>query len=117
MLVVDDDQVTRSAYASILKSIELRVETASSGEAAIEKAQALAPALILLDLNMPGMDGLDVVRSLRSNLQTRPIPVIMISAHDDRDDQREAFSAGVTAFLVKPVMASALVREVRQTLG
>jgi CheY-like chemotaxis protein len=105
VLLVDDDpiarRITRRALSASTKSITLH-EVSDSAQA-LGQAIALQPDLILLDLMMPGVDGLEVCRQLRATEQTRDIPVIMMTAYFDPGTKVQAFGFGADAFLARPV--------------
>ncbi len=102
ILLVDDDESTREAMRFLLENAGYRVEFAGDGERAITLAQHLRPELILLDVMMPGMDGLQTTRILKSQKQLRHIPVIALTARAMQEDREMAIEAGCDDFLTKP---------------
>ncbi|MEL6858418.1 MAG: PleD family two-component system response regulator [Pseudomonadota bacterium] len=108
ILVVDDIETNRRLMHAKLESRYYSVFLAASGEAAIESAIRHQPDIILLDVMMPGMDGYEVCRRLKSNLSTRHIPIVMQTALTDRDDRLRGLEAGADDFLSKPVEDFAL---------
>ncbi|KAA3655996.1 MAG: PAS domain S-box protein [Calditrichaeota bacterium] len=102
ILLVDDDESTREAMRFLLENAGYQVEFASDGEKAITLAQRLRPDLILLDVMMPGMDGLQTTRVLKSQKQLRDIPVIALTARAMQEDRENAMDAGCDDFLSKP---------------
>ncbi|MBP9089226.1 MAG: hybrid sensor histidine kinase/response regulator [Kofleriaceae bacterium] len=116
ILVVDDDRINRSLFEVMLQAEDFAVELAASGEAALLAVAAHAPDLILLDVLMPGMDGYQVASELKRNPLTRHIPLIMITALDDRDARMMGFAAGAENFLTKPVDRAELCVRVRNML-
>ena len=84
VLVVDDDPVVRKLTRDILTKVADGVHMVSCGEDAVRIAPQLDPDLILLDVNMPGIDGFEVCAQLRANPQTREVPIIMVTALNDR---------------------------------
>jgi CheY-like chemotaxis protein len=105
--VIDDDPDTLDLLGRALVGAGFRVVTASGGEEALELARTLAPSAITLDVIMPGMDGWAVLRELKTDPQTRDIPVIMVTMTDDRD---LGYALGATEFLTKPIQRDQLVR-------
>ena len=101
ILVVDDQNTARRVMERML-STEFTVITAGSGESAIEIAKAKLPDLILLDLVMPGMTGIEVCQKLQSDPLTRKIPVIFITSMDDRHNEETGFKVGAVDYISKP---------------
>jgi CheY-like chemotaxis protein len=101
ILVVDDSPEIRSYLRALLELDSYRVETASSGQEALQAVRHARPDLVLLDVQMPGMDGIETLRRLQ---QLRPKPkVIMCSGVDNPDTVHEALSLGAHTYLLKPV--------------
>ncbi|UMY18703.1 response regulator [Methylobacterium organophilum] len=105
VLVIDDDASTRDLLARFLARDGYAVSTAGDGRAGLERARALRPRVILLDVTMPLMDGWSVLRALRADPALAEIPVIMVTV---LDEQHLAFSLGATDYLHKPIEWSAL---------
>ncbi|WP_448338004.1 HD domain-containing phosphohydrolase [Chloroflexus aurantiacus] len=113
VLVIDDDPNVRDILSSLLKRERCVVRTAASGQSGIAAAQAELPDLILLDVMMPDLDGFSVCRMLREDPLTAEVPIIMITALDDRASRLEGVKAGADEFLSKPVELSELRLRVR----
>jgi DNA-binding NarL/FixJ family response regulator len=102
LLVVDDDPGLLLAVSETLRAEGYDVKTARRGaEALIIVAQSL-PDLIISDIRMPGMDGYQLVRNLRSNARTRLVPIVFLTAKDEIADRIHGFRTGVDAYLTKP---------------
>ncbi len=114
ILAIDDDPAVTSLIKRGLTYEGFTVETASSGEAALELARDHSPDLIILDIMMPGMDGLDVLRRLRSADAT--LPVLMLTAKDAPADQIQALELGADDYVVKPFTFEVLLARVRVLL-
>ncbi|MEL7113234.1 MAG: response regulator, partial [Pseudomonadota bacterium] len=108
ILVVDDIEANRRLMRAKLEARYYAVALASGGEEALQKATQEQPDIILLDVMMPGMDGFEVCRRLKSNLATRHIPVVMLTALTDIDDRLRGLEAGADDFLSKPIEDFAL---------
>jgi DNA-binding response OmpR family regulator len=100
VLLVDDDAAIRRAVGAGLELEGFRVVRASGGRAALAAVEAVAPAVILLDLSMPDLDGLEVLRRLRASGDD--VPVCVLSARDDVDDRVRGLQAGADDYVVKP---------------
>ena len=114
--IVDDDIRNTRLLEAQLKSEGYEVMCAFSGEECIEQLKERLPDLILLDIMMPGMSGFDVAGRLKADVRTRNIPVIMVTALDDRDSRLHALHMGAEEFLNKPVDRSELWIRVRNML-
>jgi DNA-binding response OmpR family regulator len=100
VLVVEDDDDARDALALILASQGYELETAGDGDAAIAKAQAFHPDVLICDWLLPGMDGVSVARIIQ---RTDPVPVIFVTSHSVADLRRSATDLRVHAYLPKPI--------------
>ena len=112
ILVVDDDPSIRAILAGLLRK-SYTIDTAATGEIALELAAREAPAVVLLDIMLPGIDGYETCRRLKSSLFDGKVQVIMISAASSQEEQFRAFEAGADAYMVKPVDANVLRSEVQ----
>lgn len=102
LLVVDDDSGLLRAVAETLRAEGYEVATARRGAEALVRVVEVLPDLIVSDIRMPGMDGYDLVRNLRSAPRTRLIPIIFLTAKDETADRIAGFRSGVDAYLTKP---------------
>lgn len=116
VLVVDDTEDVRRLVVIRLRLAGFETTEASSGGAAIEQVAAAPPDLILLDWMMPGLDGIDVCRQLKSNPETAGIPIILLTARMLPSEERIAAEAGAAALVGKPFDIYALLALVRETL-
>ena len=103
ILVVDDDDMTRLLMKTILSRMSYQVSEAVDGIDAWEKVPVLCPDLIILDVSMPRMDGLELTYKLKNEPNTKNIPIMIVSNHDEITDQVKAVEAGADDFLPKPV--------------
>ena len=116
ILIVDDEQHNRQLLEVMLKPDGFEVVTANSGAAALAVVADVLPDLMLLDVMMPDMDGCALAASLKSNPRTRNIPIIMVTALDNRDARMLALHSGAEDFLTKPVDRAELCVRVRNLL-
>jgi len=117
VLVVEDDPETRRYYADALSRGGFETHQAHNGLQALQKAIDLLPALILTDIAVPGIDGIELLRRLRADTRTSSIPVIAITGYDDRQYVDRALGAGAVHVLTKPCDSEALINEARQILA
>ena len=113
ILIVDDDQATLKMLSTLVANEGYSFETALDGPEALGKAKAANPDIILLDIIMPGMDGIETCRRLKSDPGTRHIPVIILTAMGDNDSKIGALKAGASDFLSKPVDPADLVVRIK----
>jgi two-component system, cell cycle response regulator DivK len=116
ILVVEDFEDAREMYRDYLEFSGFRVETARDGREAIDKAQALDPDLILMDLSLPGVDGWEATRLLKSDPATRHLLIVALSAHALAAEGERARAAGCDGFIAKPCLPPDLVIEITRYL-
>jgi len=116
ILVVDDEQSIIDFISLGMKYEGARVEAAMDGYAALEAAHRLKPNLIILDIMLPGIDGLEVCRRLRSQEFTADIPVLMLTAKDDVSDRVAGLNTGADDYLTKPFSFEELLARVKAIL-
>ncbi|MFO0891253.1 MAG: response regulator [Isosphaeraceae bacterium] len=102
LLLVDDDALGLRALASMFQDGQYHIETASSGREALDLIQKLKPDLVLLDVMMPVMDGFEVCRRIRDMEGVAEIPILLVTALDDRQSRLEGLGAGADDFISKP---------------
>lgn len=113
LIVEDSDSICRMIEA-LVSARGFEVRSAASGARGLEEAYAWKPDVILLDINLPGSyDGLEVCARLRADAQTKDVPVIIISAINDDEVKRRAFTVGANAFYEKPFSPLALLKEIQ----
>lgn len=116
MLIADDDPAMRVLTVTIMKAQGFEVAEAVDGVDALDKAQRLAPALLLLDMDMPRLDGFGVLEALRRRLAGRAVPVIVVTVHDDPATEARCIALGAVDYLTKPIQPTSLVVRVRAVL-
>lgn len=108
MLLVDDEDQLRRVMRDLLEREGYEVVEARDGVQALAEVDRHAPDIIVLDLNLPGLDGYSVLGQLRARPATRAIPIIVLTAKGDEDNEVRVFELGADDFLTKPFRARAL---------
>jgi two-component system cell cycle response regulator DivK len=116
ILVVEDNQDNRELVAKVLKFKGYQVIEAVDGEEAIEKARSETPALILLDIYLPKMDGYEVAKSLKGDRGLKGIQVIALTAHAMKGNREQALAAGCDGYISKPIDIRELPKQIEQFL-
>ena len=116
ILIVDDTPENLTVLRQMLAEQNYMVRPALNGEIAIKAVNTSSPDLILLDIRMPGMDGYEVCKQLKSDEKTSGIPVIFISALNELDDKIKAFSLGGVDYITKPFQAEEVLARVKTHL-
>lgn len=116
VLVVDDYDDTRRIFTDYLKFAGFRVTSASNGEDGVRKAKELQPAVVIMDLSMPGVDGWTATRMLKADPRTKDIYVMAVTSYSEDGPRLAAWRSGCDAFVVKPVLPAELVRRIVRRL-
>jgi len=116
VLIVDDNRASRDLIRAILKPVRCDVIEASHGQQGLDLLREEHPDLVLLDIDMPGLDGLAVVRIIRQDAAFADLPVVAVTAFAMDGDRQKAMTAGFTAYVTKPVRAAVLRQQVKQLL-
>ena len=116
ILLVEDNEPSRDALGRRLIRRGYTVVTAVDGQEAVTTARAQAPDLILMDLGLPVLDGWEATRQLKSDATTRPIPIIVLSAHAMIADREKSLAAGADDFDSKPVRFEMLLAKIERLL-
>jgi two-component system chemotaxis response regulator CheY len=116
ILIVDDDATTRKLLGLFLKAKGYEVAYAENGIDGIEKIGTENPSLIISDLNMPYMDGIEFVKSVRADPVRAELPILMVTTESDPEERERALAVGVNGYLVKPVTAEVVTQHIRHIL-
>jgi diguanylate cyclase (GGDEF)-like protein len=116
VLVVDDDEDARYLLTVALTTAEFQVITANHGQSALAMLEVERPDIILLDLNLPDIDGIELCRLIRDRYLTFPPPILMITGENDDSLVNRAFAAQVTDFITKPVNLTVLKNRIKRVL-
>lgn len=117
ILTVDDTASMRQMISFTLNSVGYEVIQASDGAEALKLAQGTKVDLVIADLNMPNMDGIALVKSLRALEQYRFTPILMLTTESQEEKRQQGKRAGATGWIVKPFNPEQLVNVVRKVLG
>lgn len=117
ILAVDDQEDNRRILRDLLTSAGYEVIEATTGEEAVASASAHRPNLILMDIQLPGIDGYEATRRIKADPALRTIPLIVVTSYALSGDDAKAFAAGADAYISKPFSPRALLAKVREHLG
>ena len=114
ILYVEDNEFNRKIVRQLLARTSYRLTEASDGEQGVAAATAAPPDLILMDIQLPKMSGLDATRVLREDARTAAVPIIVITSFALSGDEQKAKAAGATAYLAKPYSPRELLAKIRE---
>jgi two-component system cell cycle response regulator DivK len=117
LLLVEDNEMNRDMLSRRLQKKGYEVVLAVDGEEGVAKAQGEAPALILMDMSLPGIDGWEATRRIKADPTTKSIPVIALTAHALTSDREAALAAGCDDFDTKPVEITRLLAKIEKLLA
>jgi CheY-like chemotaxis protein len=111
VLVIEDDEYSRDALAHLLVAEGYEAQSANDGESGLEKAHEMRPDVIVLDLNLPGIDGKRVIEMIRQDGPLRMVPILVVTGDEDKEAQA-AVDTGADGYLTKPVEFDDLIRAI-----
>ena len=117
ILLVEDNPVNRRLAEFLLRSQGYQVRAATNALEAFDTIKAERPDLILMDVQLPGMDGLEATRKLKAEPTTRDIPVVAVTSYAMKGDREKALAAGCSGYITKPIDKDTFVREVATVLS
>lgn len=117
MLVADDSLTILAMVSARLERVGYDVTTATRGDDALRLAQELRPRLVVLDVEMPGLDGIEVARRLRADAELAELRIILLTSHDGPDKVAEGLAAGADAYVTKPFSPQELETRIEELLG
>ena len=117
ILVVDDHEDNRRILRDLLTANRFEVIAAVTGEDAVALAETRTPDLILIDIQLPGIDGYEATRQIKAKPALRAIPLIVVTSYALSGDDVKAFAAGADGYVAKPFSPRALLARVREFLG
>jgi CheY-like chemotaxis protein len=116
ILVIDDDELIQKSVTDVLREEGYIVHAASDAHDALVLLKDLRPSLILLDVDIPGINGLELLRKLKAGALTANIPVFMLSGHNRREVVMEAYREGAVEFIAKPFKRELLMQKLEAAL-
>lgn len=116
IMVVDDSGMTRKMISFTISREGFEVETAENGVDALEKLYRAGFDLVIMDMNMPQMDGMELLKHLRGDNQYKAVPVVVLSSNSGPDEIQKAMKAGANFYLIKPTDSDKLVQCVKKLL-
>ena len=117
ILLVEDNEVNRRLAGFLLRSQGYQVREATTAAAAFEMVETERPDLIVMDIQLPGMDGLEATRKLKEQATTADIPVIAVTSYAMKGDREKALAAGCAGYVTKPIDKKTFIDEVAVRLG
>jgi CheY-like chemotaxis protein len=114
VLIAEDNAVNRELLREVLEGRGYEVVEAVDGQEALAKIEESRPNLVLLDINMPVLDGFAVIRRIREDARLRHLPVLAVTAYAMKDDREKVMTAGFDGYVAKPVNAAMLIHEMEQ---
>ena len=117
ILVVEDEESLLKLQSILLTIRGYTVEGAMDGQAALEAVETMNPDLILLDIMLPKIDGLEVCRQVKTNVATRHIPIIMLTAKKSKEDLVMGEQAGADMYITKPYKSSMVIENIQRLLS
>ena len=117
ILLVEDNEVNRRLAGFLLRSHGYQVREATTAAAAFEMVDKERPDLIVMDIQLPGMDGLEITRKLKGQPATADIPVIAVTSYAMKGDREKALAAGCAGYVTKPIDKNIFIQEVATHMG
>ncbi len=116
VLVVEDNELNLKLFCDLLRAHGFETEPVRDGREAVARARAFQPDLIITDIQLPHMTGLELIAMLKGDARLRTIPIMAVTAYSGRDDEDRVRAAGANAYVTKPISVMRFVGEVRSLL-
>jgi two-component system cell cycle response regulator DivK len=116
ILVVEDNDLNRKLFCDVLRSQGFAVEPVADGLDALERAREFVPNLVIMDIQLPNVSGLDLIEAAKKDPVLRTIPVLAVTAYAGKGDEERIREAGAEGYLAKPVSIGPFMRAVRDLL-
>ncbi|WP_305097376.1 response regulator [Croceibacterium aestuarii] len=116
ILVVEDNDLNRKLFCDVLQAGGFSVEPCADGESAIERARAFVPNLVIMDIQLHGISGLDLIAVIKRDVELRDIPVLAVTAYAGKGDEERIRETGAEGYLAKPVSIGPFMTAVKGLL-
>ncbi|QDZ06099.1 response regulator [Sphingomonas panacisoli] len=116
VLVVEDNELNLKLFCDLLRAHEFETEPVRDGREAVDKARAFFPDLIVMDIQLPHVSGLDLIEQIKSDEALKRTPIMAVTAYAGREDEDRIRAAGADAFVSKPISVARFVDEVNALL-
>lgn len=116
ILVVEDNDLNRKLFCDVLRANGFDVEPEADGESALETARRIDPDLIIMDIQLPNVSGVDLIQAAKRDLQLQAIPVLAVTAYAGKGDEERIRDAGAAGYLAKPVSIIPFMNAVKELL-
>ena len=113
VLVVEDHELNLKLFCDLLRAHQFAAEPVSDGREAVARARAFEPDLVVMDIQMPHVSGLDLIREMKRDTALREIPIMAVTAYAGREDEERIRAAGANAYVSKPISLARFMDEVR----
>lgn len=117
IMVVEDNDLNRKLFCDVLRANGFDVEPVADGEKVLETARQVSPDLIIMDIQLPGISGVDLIEAAKQEAELRDIPVLAVTAFAAKGDEDRIRAAGAAGYLAKPVSISPFMAEVQSLIG
>ena len=117
ILIVEDNALNLKLFSDLLRAHGYAVEGLSDGREVLERARALRPDLVITDIQLPHISGLELIERLKADPDLAPVPIMAVTAYAGRSDEERVRAAGAQAYVSKPISVARFVEEVRGLLA
>lgn len=117
ILVVEDNDLNRKLFCDVLKANGFEVEPVADGEIAVNTARAFAPDLVIMDIQLPNISGIDLIAAFKQDASLKDAPILAVTAYAGKGDEERIRDAGAEAYLSKPVSISPFMTAVKGLLA
>lgn len=112
VLVVEDNELNLKLFCDLLRAHDYIAEPVRDGREAVERARAFAPDLVIMDIQLPNVSGLELIETLKADDQLKPIPIMAVTAYAGKGDEERIRAAGAEAYVSKPISVMRFVESV-----
>lgn len=117
VLVVEDNELNLKLFCDLLRAHDFVTEPVRDGREAVARAKAFEPDLVVMDIQLPHVSGLELIGQMKRDPRLRAIPIMAVTAYAGRDDEERIRAAGANAYVSKPISVMRFVQEVRAAMG